>query len=246
MALRDGQMAMAIGWGDLGGGNYPSQLHSTPVPLVSGQRCVQQYADFSFSPDPQTNVCAGWSEGGRNTCKGDSGGPLVVRDAAGAWRQAGIDSWADGCALANRPTVFTFAGASFVSQLVESVKASLGGTTAPPATAGVTPPAATTTVATSGPRVSNVRLVVRRSGRRTRLQLRFQVGEQARIAVQIQRRVGGHYVAVTRSVSLRRGAGRHNVRLSSRMPRGSYRLVLQVTNQAAATTVVDAPFRLIR
>ena len=41
-------------------------------------------------------LCAGFSEGGVDSCEGDAGGPLVVIDENNQKRLAGIISWAQG------------------------------------------------------------------------------------------------------------------------------------------------------
>jgi hypothetical protein len=56
------------------------------------------------------HLCAGIvGIGGKDTCQADSGGPLLVNDG-GTWRQIGITSFGEGCALPDFPGVYTSPG----------------------------------------------------------------------------------------------------------------------------------------
>ena len=53
-------------------------------------------------------VCAGYAEGGMDSCSGDSGGPLVWKPGFGKpWQLAGITSWGVLCAVKRKPGVYT-------------------------------------------------------------------------------------------------------------------------------------------
>ncbi|SFD05915.1 trypsin-like serine protease [Pseudoalteromonas denitrificans] len=97
-------MASVSGWGALQqGGNSPDILQKVNVPIVSNQVCNAKEAyDGKIS---STEICAGLVKGGKDSCQGDSGGPLVITHE-GKFVQAGVVSWGEGCAQANKYGVY--------------------------------------------------------------------------------------------------------------------------------------------
>jgi len=89
------------GWGTLeSGGNQPDTLQEVLVPLVSKQRCSAAYG-----PLPDSMLCAGFDEGGKDSCQGDSGGPLACQ-YNGKYYIEGATSWGSGCAGPNAYGVY--------------------------------------------------------------------------------------------------------------------------------------------
>ena len=75
------------------------------MPLIDAQACIAS-EDTPF--DSQSQLCAGFAEGGANACFGDSGGPLVVKNAGQTgWSLAGVVSGGVGssCGLPGEPSI---------------------------------------------------------------------------------------------------------------------------------------------
>ncbi|KAM4026340.1 transmembrane protease serine 9-like [Anomaloglossus baeobatrachus] len=102
------------GWGRIGSSvalPSPKILQNVMVPLIDHKTCDDLYhmnsvISSSVTRVDSTMICAGYSEGGKDSCQGDSGGPLVC-NVQGVWYQAGVVSWGDGCAMLYRPGVYT-------------------------------------------------------------------------------------------------------------------------------------------
>jgi len=98
-----GTALTVMGWGNLSttGQEFPDKLNEVQVPLVSHAVCNTNYGgDIT-----ENMVCAGYSQGGKDSCQGDSGGPLLYQ-MDGQWHQVGIVSFGNGCAQAGSPGVY--------------------------------------------------------------------------------------------------------------------------------------------
>ncbi|NKE58001.1 serine protease [Lentzea sp. PSKA42] len=95
-----GNVGVVYGWGRQAENdtNKSPLLHKASIPIMADEQCAAAYARF----DAQAMFCAGYPEGGVDSCVDDSGGPFVVDG-----RLAGIVSWGIGCARPNTPGVYT-------------------------------------------------------------------------------------------------------------------------------------------
>ena len=90
-----GEIVTVIGWGSTSpsGKIYPNKLQQVELPVISNATCNEAYP----SEITDNMICAGYAEGGKDSCFGDSGGPLMAR-IDGEWVHAGVVSWGQGCA----------------------------------------------------------------------------------------------------------------------------------------------------
>lgn len=103
-----GRSTFVLGWGSTkaAGGGYPKDLYQVGVPIVSRTDCND--ANSYDGEITARMICAGFKNGGKDSCDGDSGGPMIVKDSLGRWRtQAGVVSWGDGCAQPNLYGVYS-------------------------------------------------------------------------------------------------------------------------------------------
>jgi trypsin len=99
-----GTLASVSGWGvTQEDGDIPNLMQKVAVPLVTNEVCNSP--DAYNGEIANTELCAGFAEGGKDSCQGDSGGPLVLPFNNG-FVQAGVVSWGDGCARPNKYGVY--------------------------------------------------------------------------------------------------------------------------------------------
>ncbi|XP_069316181.1 urokinase-type plasminogen activator isoform X1 [Eulemur rufifrons] len=83
---------------------YSEQLKMTVVKLISHQECQQPH--YYGSEVTSKMLCAADPQWETDSCQGDSGGPLVC-STQGRLTLTGIVSWGRGCALKDKPGVYT-------------------------------------------------------------------------------------------------------------------------------------------
>ena len=106
-AVVDDAMSTVVGWGNTREAGAPSNvLLQVSLPIVSNDVC-KSFPGYSTVTDDM--LCAGFSEGGRDSCQKDSGGPLFLT-MVDTPTQIGVVSWGTGCARANAPGVYTRVG----------------------------------------------------------------------------------------------------------------------------------------
>lgn len=95
-------MLTVIGFGALSeDGRGSDRLQQVQVPANSHDTCSSQYDGVQ----EDIHLCAGFTEGGKDSCQGDSGGPIFeIRN--GVPVQVGVVSFGDGCARPNKSGVY--------------------------------------------------------------------------------------------------------------------------------------------
>ncbi|XP_043286720.1 proclotting enzyme-like isoform X2 [Venturia canescens] len=100
----ENKSGIITGWGTQRYGGVASNvLMEVQVPVWPQRLCVSR---FTY-PIPDSVMCAGAYEGGRDACQGDSGGPLLHRLGNGRWVNIGIVSWGIRCGEPGHPGIYT-------------------------------------------------------------------------------------------------------------------------------------------
>ncbi|XP_067672660.1 chymotrypsinogen 2-like [Haliotis asinina] len=109
--IKSGTECVVTGWGVLGtegplGSDVPHVLQQGLVPLISERDC-RNFPGFARAIT-RGMMCAGYTEGGVDTCFGDSGGPLQCQ-VGHNWYLAGVTSHGinDTCADPEKPGIYT-------------------------------------------------------------------------------------------------------------------------------------------
>ncbi|XP_017147192.1 trypsin alpha-3 [Drosophila miranda] len=98
-----GAHAVVSGWGKRTEEDeaLPALLRAVELEIVDRSACGDQYLTKDYTITEEM-LCAGYLEGGKDSCNGDSGGPLAVDGVL-----VGIVSWGVGCGREGFPGVYT-------------------------------------------------------------------------------------------------------------------------------------------
>jgi secreted trypsin-like serine protease len=121
-AWQPGTVGTVLGWGATSeGGSASDDLREAQLPIIADEDCAGAYAGQGWAWIPETMLCAGYPEGGTDTCTGDSGGPLLVRLDTGVLRVAAVTSFGKGCGRAGYPGVYAEAAGARIREWVRAV-----------------------------------------------------------------------------------------------------------------------------
>jgi trypsin len=146
------------------GGPLPATMQVAQVPIVSDAACAAAYPS-SF--ESGTQICAGYPQGGTDSCAGDSGGPLFGHDAGGALKLVGATSYGDGCAQAGKYGIYARVADQTLRSFIASKVPGAIDDHVKPAAAASTPPATTAKTVSATPRLLSLARVARGGARVT-------------------------------------------------------------------------------
>jgi secreted trypsin-like serine protease len=106
----EGAPVVVVGWGakNVENGipvNYPNRLNQATLPIVSQIVCNSPESYNGSITENQ--LCAGFINGGRDSCTGDSGGPLFIQ-VNNTFQQIAVVSFGEGCGKHNKYGVYTY------------------------------------------------------------------------------------------------------------------------------------------
>jgi hypothetical protein len=106
---KEGRVAVILGWGLMENNILPPLLRQGIIPLLSNSTTNMIFKSHGLDLVlNETEISAGFKQGGVSNCLGDSGGPLIIWNGE-RWVQIGISSWGmkDSCINPVFPSVFT-------------------------------------------------------------------------------------------------------------------------------------------
>ncbi|XP_063866687.1 trypsin-1-like [Scylla paramamosain] len=101
-----GELGIATGWGRISEKGEPTDtLKEALVPIFPNAVCqALRYRPYEITDNM---FCAGYINGGTDSCHGDSGGGLMWEGSDGKMDVVGVVSWGQGCGRHGYPGVYT-------------------------------------------------------------------------------------------------------------------------------------------
>ncbi|XP_020864530.1 transmembrane protease serine 9 isoform X2 [Phascolarctos cinereus] len=100
----EGTKCFITGWGSIREGGLMARHLQKAVVNIIGEDTCRKFYPIQIS---NRMLCAGFTQGGVDSCSGDAGGPLACKEPAGRWFLAGVTSWGYGCARPYFPGVYS-------------------------------------------------------------------------------------------------------------------------------------------
>ena len=101
------QNCFVMGWGltNITGTKWVDDLYELAIKILDNKVCEESYTNFNGT----TMICAGYVEGGKDSCLGDSGGPLICAKDGDPTRMylEGAVSYGKGCAQKSYPGIYS-------------------------------------------------------------------------------------------------------------------------------------------
>lgn len=114
-----GVLGRIVGYGQTSeNGPLPARLQEADVPIVADATCA---SDYPGTLDTRTQLCAGYPQGGTDTCEGDSGGPLFGHRPDGSLVVVAATSTGDGCARPGKPGIYARVADAPLREWIRSV-----------------------------------------------------------------------------------------------------------------------------
>lgn len=106
--VKPGTICHTVGWGKVKNTHIygVDVLREAELPIVERDRCQKSF-EYDIS---SSQICAGYKQGGVDSCAGDSGGPLMCpRKVNGTtrWYVQGVTSYGEGCGEKGKFGIYT-------------------------------------------------------------------------------------------------------------------------------------------
>ncbi|XP_076843148.1 enteropeptidase-like [Brachyhypopomus gauderio] len=98
-----GRKCVITGWGAVSeGGSMSNTLRQAVLPILGSALCQDWMPEYHIT---ERMVCAGYADGGHDSCQADSGGPFMCEEDD-HWVLVGVTSFGRGCGRPQRPGVY--------------------------------------------------------------------------------------------------------------------------------------------